>query len=425
MVTNFIEELKWRGMLHSMTPGAEELLNKGPQRGYIGFDPTSDSLGIGNLVQVMTLLHFQNAGHLPIALLGGATGLVGDPSGKTKERQLLDFEQVQKNIEGQKKQIEKLLAVEDSNVVKVINNYNWFESMTFLEFIRDVGKHITVNYMMAKESVKKRIETGLSFTEFSYQLIQAYDFYMLYQQEDCFIQLGGSDQWGNIMTGIELIRRKLQKEAHGVTTQLIKKADGTKFGKTESGNVWLDPDKTSPYEFYQFWIRAADEDAKTYIKIFSTKSQEEIEDLIASHDKEPHLRKLQQALAEEITTRVHSKEDFEQAYKSSKLIFSSKTPENWENLTEEAFLNSIQGAPEAEVSKEELLNADIPTIFSSLSGFLPSKGAVRRLIKQNAISINRKKIKDESRKISQDELLFGKYLLLQRGKKTFFLLKIS
>jgi tyrosyl-tRNA synthetase len=357
---SFLEELKWRGMLHDIMPGTEELLNKGMVKGYIGFDPTADSLGVGNMAQVMTLLHFQKAGHKPIALVGGATGMVGDPSGKSAERNLLDEETLNKNLAGQRKQLEKFLDFNcGENSAQIVNNYDWFKGFSFLEFIRDVGKHISVNYMLAKDSVKSRLENGMSFTEFSYQLVQGYDFYYLWKNDGVMLQMGGSDQWGNIVTGTELIRRKDAGEAFALTTQLIKKSDGTKFGKTEGGNIWLDAKRTSPYKFYQFWLNASDADAETYIKIFTLKTKAEIEALVAEHSAEPHLRKLQKALAEDITTRVHSKNDLERAIETTAILFGSSF-DDFKKLS----------AEEVEAAFDE---TDIFTVDNSLFTAVPTQ----------------------------------------------------
>ncbi|MGB0403354.1 MAG: tyrosine--tRNA ligase [Salibacteraceae bacterium] len=420
---SFIEELKWRGMIHDMMPGTEEALAK-PSSGYIGFDPTADSLHIGSLVQIMILVHFQNAGHKPIALVGGATGMVGDPSGKSKERNLLGQEDILKNIEGQKAQLEKFLNFDcGQNSAVILNNYDWFKDFNFLDFIRDVGKHITVNYMMAKDSVKKRLETGLSFTEFSYQLVQGYDFYWLNQNKKCVVQMGGSDQWGNIVTGTELIRRMGGGEAFAVTTPLIKKADGTKFGKTESGNVWLDRNRTSPYKFYQYWLNSSDDDAKNYIKIFTLKPQEEIEALIAEHDQAPHVRLLQKALAEDITVRVHSQEDFDAAIEASNILFGKATSETLKKLSEEDMLAVFDGVPSAEVSRNEIISGvNIVDLLVEKTGFLPSNKEARRALKENSISLNKDKVVGELN-VSEEHLISDNYLILQRGKKKYFLVK--
>ena len=420
---NFIKELQWRGMIHDIMPGTKEALNK-PTAGYIGFDPTADSLHIGSLVQIMILVHLQQAGHRPIALIGGATGMVGDPSGKSKERNLLDQNEIEKNITGVRTQLEKFLNFDcGENSAELVNNYNWFKEMNFLDFIRDVGKHITVNYMMAKDSVKSRMETGISFTEFTYQLVQGYDYYWLNKNKGCVIQLGGSDQWGNIVTGTELIRRMGGGEAYAVTTPLIKKADGGKFGKTESGNVWLDRKRTSPYKFYQYWLNSSDEDAKTYIKIFTLKSEEEINSIIAEHEEAPHVRLLQKSLAEEITTRVHSKEDYEAAVEASNVLFGKSTSETLKNLSEEDMLSIFEGVPKAEISLAELeAGIDLVDLLVEKTSFLPSNKEARRAIKENSISLNKDKVTDELL-VNKTHLVSDKYLLLQRGKKKYFLVK--
>lgn len=420
---NFIKELQWRGMIHDIMPGTKEALNK-PTAGYIGFDPTADSLHIGSLVQIMILVHLQQAGHRPIALIGGATGMVGDPSGKSKERNLLDQNEIEKNITGVRTQLEKFLNFDcGENSAELVNNYNWFKEMNFLDFIRDVGKHITVNYMMAKDSVKSRMETGISFTEFTYQLVQGYDYYWLNKNKGCVIQLGGSDQWGNIVTGTELIRRMGGGEAYAVTTPLIKKADGSKFGKTESGNVWLDRKRTSPYKFYQYWLNSSDEDAKTYIKIFTLKSEEEINSIIAEHEEAPHVRLIQKSLAEEITTRVHSKEDYEAAVEASNVLFGKSTSETLKNLSEEDMLSIFEGVPKAEISLAELeAGIDLVDLLVEKTSFLPSNKEARRAIKENSISLNKDKVTDELL-VNKTHLVSDKYLLLQRGKKKYFLVK--
>ena len=423
---NFVEELQWRGMIHDKMPGVEEELNKGMSTAYIGFDPTADSLHIGSLVQIMTLVHLQKAGHKPLALVGGATGMVGDPSGKSKERNMLSAEDLEHNLNGVRKQLEQFLDFDcGENSAEILNNYDWFKDFSFLDFIRDVGKHISINYMMAKDSVQNRLETGMSFTEFTYQLVQGYDFYYLYNNHNCKIQLGGSDQWGNIVTGTELIRRKDGGEAFAITTPLIKKADGTKFGKTEGGNVWLDADKTSPYKFYQYWINSSDEDVKNYIRIFTLKTKEEIESLEKEHDEAPHLRILQKALAEDITTRVHSKEDFENAVKASEILFGKSTTDALKSLDEKLLLSVLEGVPQIKVSKEELLNAgNIVDILSEVTNaeIFKSKGEAKRMLQGGAVSMNKEKITDLDSKPTF-ELLQGKYLLVQKGKKNYYLVE--
>ncbi|MCG8575748.1 MAG: tyrosine--tRNA ligase [Flavobacteriales bacterium] len=422
MPENFIKELEWRGMIHDMMPGTEDALNKGVSAGYIGFDPTADSLHVGSLVQIMILVHFQRAGHKPYALVGGATGMVGDPSGKSQERNLLDSETLNHNVACVRKQLEKFLDFDcGENSAEMVNNYDWFKDMSFLEFIRDVGKHISVNYMMAKDSVKSRLETGMSFTEFSYQLVQGYDFYHLNKHKNCIVQLGGSDQWGNIVTGTELIRRKGGGEAYAVTTPLIKKADGTKFGKTESGNVWLDAEKTSPYKFYQFWINATDSDAENYIKIFTLKSKEEIESLIEEHKAAPHLRVLQKALAADITTRVHSEDALNTAIAATEALFA-KSIDGMLSLSADVLLDAFEGVPQVTVSKDELTEGiGIIDALAARGGFLNSNSEARREIKGNAISVNRVKVKEDYT-ITSEDLLHDKFVLLSKGKKKNYLL---
>ena len=424
MPTNFVEELKWRGMIHDIMPGTEEALNKGVSAGYIGFDPTADSLHVGSLVQIMILVHFQRAGHKPFALVGGATGMVGDPSGKSQERNLLDKETLDKNVAGVKKQLEQFLDFDcGDNSAEMVNNYDWFQGMSFLEFIRDVGKHISVNYMMAKDSVKSRLETGMSFTEFSYQLVQGYDFYYLNKHKNCIVQMGGSDQWGNIVTGTELIRRKGGGEAFAVTTPLIKKADGTKFGKTESGNVWLDAEKTSAYKFYQFWLNASDADAENYIKIFTLKSREEIEAIIAEHKEAPHLRVLQKALAEDITVRVHDEASLERAIGASQALFS-KSIDGIRKLDVRDFLDVFEGVEMADVSSSDLEEGlGIIDALAGKTGFLKSNGEARRELKGNAIAVNKQKVNDQY-VITREDLIHDKYVLLSKGKKTNFILSV-
>lgn len=423
---NFIEEMTWRGMVHDIMPGTEELLSKERVTGYIGFDPTADSLHIGNLVQIMTLVHFQRAGHKPIALVGGATGMVGDPSGKSQERNLLDMDTLEHNLNCVKAQLEKFLDFSDSdNGAEMANNYDWFKDFHFLDFIRDVGKHISINYMLAKDSVKSRLETGMSFTEFTYQLVQGYDFFHLWKTKNCKLQLGGSDQWGNIVTGTELIRRKEGGEAFAMTTPLIKKADGTKFGKTAGGSVWLDREKTSPYKFYQYWINASDEDAANFIRIFTLKPKEEIEAIEKEHQEAPHLRLLQKTLAADITERVHSKEDVEAAIEASQILFmkGDEAVQAFKNLSEQMFNDIFDGVPQGEVAKAEFEGGvDIVALLSEKSGFLPSNGEARRALKENSVSVNRAKVGGEAM-ITASDLIAGKYLLLQRGKKNNFVVK--
>lgn len=425
MMKDFVEELTWRGMVHDIMPGTQEELNKGMTAAYIGFDPTADSLHIGNMVQIMTLVHFQQCGHKPIALVGGATGMVGDPSGKSAERNLLDEKTLNHNLSCVKKQLENFLSFDGENAAEVVNNYDWFKDFSFLEFIRDVGKHITVNYMMAKDSVKSRLETGLSFTEFSYQLVQGYDFYYLWKHKGAKLQLGGSDQWGNIVTGTELIRRKDQGEAFAMTTPLITKADGSKFGKSEGGNIWLDAEKTSPYKFYQYWINSSDEDVEKYIKIFSLKSREEIEDLIAEHKEAPHQRLLQRSLAEELTERVHSKEDLDTAIKASSILFGKSTTEDLASLDEKTLLQVFEGVPQTEVKKSELEGNDVTTFLSETTKniIFKSKGEARKMIQGGGVSLNKAKVTAPDQSMDF-ELLQDKYLLAQRGKKNYYLIKV-
>ena len=426
MKKNFVEELKWRGMLQDIMPGTEDLLNKEMVTGYIGFDPTSDSLGIGNMVQIMTLLHFQQAGHKPMALVGGATGMVGDPSGKSAERNLLDEETLNHNIVCQKKQLEKFLDFNcGDNSAEIVNNYDWFKGFSFLEFIRDVGKHISVNYMMAKDSVKNRLENGMSFTEFSYQLVQGYDFYYLWKNRGIKLQMGGSDQWGNIVTGTELIRRKGSGEAFAITTPLIKKADGTKFGKTEGGNVWLDRNKTSPYKFYQFWLNASDDDVKNYIRIFTLFTKEEIEKLEGDHNAAPHLRSLQKIVAKDITIRVHSEDDYNAAVEASQILFSGSL-EDLAKLSEELFLDIFDGVPQFEISKTELgTGVSIIDLLAEKTQVFPSKGEARKMIQGGGVQINKTKVDDLDLKIETTHLINNKYILIQKGKKNYYVIKVK
>lgn len=420
-----IEELKWRGMLHDIMPGVEEQMEKEMTSAYVGFDPTADSLHIGNLVPVMLLVHWQRAGHRPIALVGGATGMVGDPSGKTAERQFLDVDTIKHNLECQKAQLEKFLDFSGENGAKVVNNIDWFDDMTFLRFIRDVGKHITVNYMMSKDSVKNRLEGGMSFTEFTYQLVQGYDFYHLWKEEDCMVQMGGSDQWGNIVTGTELIRKKGGGKAFALTAPLITKADGSKFGKSEGGNVWIDKKKTSAYKFYQYWINTADEDAGKFIRIFTLKSREEIKELEAKHAENPPARLLQKALAEDITKRVHSKEDLETAIAASKILFGKSAKEELAALPESELLSVFEGVPQCDIEASALSSGmNIIDVLSDLTGFLPSKGEAKRALKENSIRVN-KEIVGADKEVNSDDLLNGKQLLLQRGKKNYFLVNVK
>jgi tyrosyl-tRNA synthetase len=426
---NFVEELRWRGMLHDIMPGTEELLNKGMVSGYIGFDPTADSLHVGSLAQIMTLIHFQRAGHKPFALVGGATGMVGDPSGKSQERNLLSEDVLQHNLRGIQGQLEKFLDFDcGANSAQMVNNYDWFKEYTFLNFIRDVGKHITVNYMMAKDSVKNRIggDTGMSFTEFTYQLVRGYDFYYLWKHNNCALQMGGSDQWGNIVTGTELIRRKDGGEAFALTTQLIKKSDGSKFGKTEGGNIWLDPEKTSPYKFYQFWLNTSDEDAKSYIRIFTLFDKETIEALEAEHAGAPHLRALQKALAKDITIRTHGEAECNKAIQSSEFFFGNTDVSFLSTLTEPEVLGIFEGVPNYEVEPGEFdKGVDAVSFLSgSTAPVFPSKGEARRMIQGGGVYINDDKVTPETI-IRPDMLVGSKYLVTRKGKKNFYLIRVK
>ena len=423
---SFIDELSWRGMVHNVMPGVEEELSKGISTAYIGFDPTADSLHIGSLVQIMTLVHFQKSGHKPLALIGGATGLVGDPSGKSKERNLLSKETLDANIKGITKQLEQFLDFDcGTNSAEVVNNYDWFDDFSFLGFIRDVGKHITINYMLSKDSVKSRMETGMSFTEFTYQLVQGYDFYWLYKNKNCKFQLGGSDQWGNIVTGTELIRRKDSGDAFAITTPLIQKADGTKFGKTEEGNVWLDPKRTSPYKFYQYWINSSDLDAQKYIKIFTLLSKDKIHQLIDEHMENPSQRILQKELAKQVTILVHGENHFQLVKNASEILFQKgKTAiEGLKNMDESLFLEVFEGVPQAEINADLIGSLKIVDALSSASNFLKSNGEARRALKENSISLNKEKV-NEDKIISKTDLIGASYILLQRGKRNYFILKV-
>jgi len=431
MKINFVEELRWRGLLHDIMPGTEEQLNKELTSAYIGFDPTADSLHIGSLVQIILLMHFQQAGHKPIALVGGATGMIGDPSGKSSERNLLDENTLHKNIEGMKNQLARFLDFSSNspNAAALVNNFDWMKNLSFLDFARDIGKHITVNYMMSKDSVKNRLnpeaKEGMSFTEFTYQLIQGYDFLHLYSENNCKLQMGGSDQWGNITTGTELIRRKVQGKAFAITCPLITKADGTKFGKSEGGNIWLDAERTSPYKFYQYWLNASDADAEKYIKIFTFLDKNTVEKLTLEHKEAPHLRLLQKRVATEVTQMVHSKDALENAIKASNILFGQSTADDLKSLDEKTFLDVFDGVPKAEILLNELENGiDIINALNEKSGFLKSNGEARRALKENSISINKEKI-SEDYQLSINDLISNKYILLQRGKKNYFLLKIS
>ncbi|AZI25896.1 tyrosine--tRNA ligase [Pedobacter sp. G11] len=425
-MTNFVEELRWRGMLHDIMPNTEEKLKEGMTSGYIGFDPTADSLHVGHLTQIMTLIHFQKAGHKPFALVGGATGMVGDPSGKSDERNLQTPEMIEHNLKGMKTQLAKFLKFEEGgNGAVMVNNADWFKDMNLFTFIRDVGKHITVNYMMAKDSVKRRLEgdSGLSFTEFCYQLIQGYDFYHLWKNENCLVQMGGSDQWGNIVTGTELIRRKDAGTAYAITTQLIKKADGTKFGKTESGAVWLDPEKTSPYKYYQFWLNASDDDVKKWIRIFTLKTKDEIEALEAEHNAAPHLRILQKALAEDITIKTHSVEALETAIKTSEFLFGNGSLEFLKSLSEKQVLEMFEGIPQFKISKAELAaGIDAATLLAEKASVFPSKGETKKLIQGGGVSVNKEKVAEATQVFNADHLINDQFIVVQKGKKNYFLL---
>lgn len=426
---NFVDDLKWRGMLHDVTPGTEEQLKKEMTSAYIGFDPTSDSLHVGSFAQIMLLKRFQLAGHKPIALVGGATGMIGDPSGKSQERNLLTEELLTKNLNGIKAQLAKFLDFDsgEPNAAVMVNNYDWMKEFSFLDFIRDVGKHISVNYMMAKDSVKKRLsaesKTGMSFTEFTYQLVQGFDFLWLYENINCKLQMGGSDQWGNITTGTELIRRKTSGEAFALTIPLITKADGGKFGKTEQGNVWLDPEKTTPYQFFQFWLNTSDEDAEKYIKVFTLLSQEEITDLISQHREAPHMRLLQKKIAEEITTMVHSKEEYEMAVEASQILFGKGTAEQLRKLNESTFLSVFEGVPQFTVSKNEIISGvNVVDLLAEKTAVFESKGELRRTISGNGLSINKDKINNSELLVNEEFLINGKYILAQKGKKNYYLI---
>jgi tyrosyl-tRNA synthetase len=425
---NFIEELKWRGLIHDIMPGTEEQLNKELTTAYIGFDPTAPSLTIGNLVSVMLLVHFQQAGHKPIALIGGATGMIGDPSGKSEERKLLSEETLKANQEGQKKQLEKFLDFKASNnAAEIVNNYDWFKEISFISFLRDVGKHLTVNYMMAKDSVKKRLETGISFTEFSYQLLQGYDYQYLYNHKNCKLQMGGSDQWGNITAGTELVRRMSSGDAFALTAPLITKADGTKFGKSEGGNVWLDPQLTSPYKFYQFWLNCSDEDTSKYIRIFTLFTKEHIEKLENQHLQAPHERLLQKELAKDITIRVHSEYEYTQVLKASEILFGKSSFEDLASLDEGLLLSVFESVPMIDIPSTDYKSC--PSIIDLLSTtthseIFPSKGEARKMIQGGGISINKSKIESIETPLNF-ELLKSKYLLVQKGKKNYYLIRIS
>lgn len=424
---DFVAELKWRNMIHTIMPGTEDELKKGMATAYVGIDPTADSLHIGHLVSIMILTHFQACGHRPLVVLGGATGMIGDPSFKSQERVLLTPETIQHNQECIRKQLEKFLDFSEDkpNHAQILNNYDWMKGWSFIDFIREIGKHITVNYMMAKDSVKKRIETGISFTEFSYQLMQGYDFLYLFENYDCKLQMGGSDQWGNITTGTELIRRTLDKEAYAITCPLITKADGKKFGKTEKGNVWLDREKTSPYAFYQFWLNLSDEDAARFIRIFTLKSEEEICELEKQHAADPSQRILQKALAKDITIKVHSEEDYNAAIEASQILFGKGTTETLKKLDEQTFLSVFDGVPQFKISKADIENGiGIIGLLAEKTQVLASKGEVRRALKENSLSINKEKIKEDYIANSSC-LLNNKYILVQKGKKNYYIIVVE
>ena len=430
MIRNFVEELTWRGMIHTVMPGAEEHLMESMRSAYVGFDPTADSLHIGNLVPIMLLAHYQRCGHKPVALIGGATGMIGDPSGKSNERNLLDEKTLRHNQDAIKNQLAHFLDFEsnEANAAQLVNNYDWMKDFSFLEFIRDVGKHITVNYMMAKDSVKNRISSdaseGMSFTEFTYQMVQGYDFLHLYRDANCSIQMGGSDQWGNITTGTELIRRIAGGKGFAITCPLITKSDGSKFGKSEGGNVWLDANRTSPYKFYQYWLNSSDEDAEKYVKIFTFLNEAEIHNLIAQHKEAPHLRVLQKRLAKEITIMVHSKNDLDNAIKASSILFGKSTSDDLKQLNEQTFLDVFDGVPQTQITKLDIENGlDIINALAEKGGFLKSNGEARRALKENSISVNKEKVKEDY-KVSSKDLINNKFVLLQRGKKNYFLLEI-
>lgn len=431
MTENFVEELKWRGLLHDIMPGTEEQLQKESTTAYIGFDPTADSLHIGSLVQIILLMHLQKAGHKPIALVGGATGMIGDPSGKSNERNLLDEETLSKNVNGVKRTLERFIdfSSETENAARMVNNYDWMKDLSFLEFARDIGKHITVNYMMAKDSVKNRISSdskeGMSFTEFTYQLVQGYDFLHLFTHYDCKLQIGGSDQWGNITTGTELIRRKVQGKAFALTSPLVTKADGTKFGKTEGGNIWLDAARTSPYKFYQYWLNASDADAENYIRIFTFLDRETIETLIEEHRKAPHLRLLQKRIGEEVTVMTHGRSAYENAVKASSILFGKSTASDLKSLDEQTFLDVFEGVPQSELSRKDLQDGiDIVEALNEKSGFLKSNGEARRALKENSISVNKEKV-NEGFTVTEQDLIADQFVLMQRGKRNYFLLRVN
>lgn len=428
---NFVRELRWRGMLHDITPDTEKFLLSQSVSGYIGFDPSADSLHIGSLVQIMVLIHFQRAGHRPIILLGGATGMIGDPSGKSDERNLLSKEILERNTKSIKKQLEKYLDFDSTNPVaaEIVNNYDWMKNFSLIKFSREIGKHITVNYMMSKDSVKKRLQsdskTGMSFTEFTYQLIQGYDFLHLFKEKQCKIQMGGSDQWGNIVTGVELVRRKESGKVFALTCPLITKSDGSKFGKSEHGNIWLDKKRTSPYRFYQYWLNSSDDDSKKYIKIFTLLSNQEIENLIQKHDESPNLRILQKKIAEEITMMVHSKEDLRKVQKATEILFGKSTTEDLKKIDRQIFLDVFEGVPKVQILKKEIKSGvDIISALVSIGNFLSSKGEARRAIRENSISVNKNKV-DENYYLTEKDLIDNRYILMQKGKKNYYIVEVT
>ena len=428
---NFVSELGWRGMLHDITPDTEKFLLSQSVSGYIGFDPSADSLHIGSLVQIMVLIHFQRAGHRPIILLGGATGMIGDPSGKSDERNLLSKEILERNTKSIKKQLEKYLDFDSTNPIaaEIVNNYDWMKNFSLIKFSREIGKHITVNYMMSKDSVKKRLQsdskTGMSFTEFTYQLIQGYDFLHLFKEKQCKIQMGGSDQWGNIVTGVELVRRKESGKVFALTCPLITKSDGSKFGKSEHGNIWLDKKRTSPYRFYQYWLNSSDDDSKKYIKIFTLLSNQEIENLIQKHDESPNLRILQKKIAEEITMMVHSKEDLRKVQKATEILFGKSTTEDLKKIDRQIFLDVFEGVPKVQILKKEIKSGvDIISALVSIGNFLSSKGEARRAIRENSISVNKNKV-DENYYLTEKDLIDNRYILMQKGKKNYYIVEVT
>ncbi|MBT8296146.1 MAG: tyrosine--tRNA ligase [Gramella sp.] len=429
MIKNLVEELRWRGMLHDSMPGTEEHLNEQMRSAYVGFDPTADSLHIGNLVPIMLLAHLQRSGHRPVALVGGATGMIGDPSGKSSERNLLDEKTLRHNQECVKNQLSQFLDFKSGkeNDAVLVNNYDWMKEISFLEFIRDVGKHITVNYMMAKDSVKNRISgegtEGMSFTEFTYQLVQGYDFYHLYEEMQCTLQMGGSDQWGNITTGTELVRRKAGGKAYALTCPLITKSDGSKFGKSEGGNIWLDAKRTSPYKFYQYWLNTSDEDAEKYIKIFTFLERSEIESIVAEHKEQPHLRILQKRLGREVTITVHNEEEYNNAVTASEVLFGKSTADDFRKLNEATFLDVFEGVPQAEVAMSDIdAGLDMIAALSAKTGFLNSNGEARRALKENSVSVNKEKVKDDYT-ITSSDLINDKYVIINKGKKNTYIIR--